>query len=213
MRQSAHICWTAGNGRICINEYRLCQLMNDPSITMHRALVFLPFFFIPLFINLHCPFDDSRDVQRNAVPARGIVSVSFASDTLSRLSCIFIRGASLHSPPGHPTHCSFPLFPNPGPSLFHFRHSHRSALNSLYNAAIARCRRATLDCRRGTTRGLCEFSACRARCVPVCVHVACCFPRENAIDGCLFVDVSRYRLRRLHYPRKRNRSRDDRFVR
>lgn len=36
------------------------RLTDDPSITMHHALAPFPFFLFLFFINLPCPFDDSR---------------------------------------------------------------------------------------------------------------------------------------------------------
>lgn len=96
---SVHICRTTRNGRIL---HKWVSIMPTDWRTIPQSLcatLSLLFHFLFLFfINLPCLFDDSRAVQRNAVPAALNCFSLFRSDTLSRLSCIFIRGASLHSP-------------------------------------------------------------------------------------------------------------------
>lgn len=105
---------------------------------------------------------------------RGIVSASFEA-TLCPVYRAYsyavhrcIRRYSVAIPPSYR---SSPLSPSPlSPALLYFRHSHRSALNSLYNARLsrARCRR-TNSTVAAAQRGLCECNACRApRYVPAC---------------------------------------------
>lgn len=161
--------------------------------TLSLLFHFLKFFFFlsisPVPLTIPVPYKGTQFRRR------GIVSASFEA-TLCPVYRAYSyavhrcrRRYSVAIPPSY----RFPLSPAPpSSSLLYFRYSHRSALNSLYNAGYrARVVDApTLDCRCGTTRPLrmqrmpraAPRTYLRARCV--------CFSHENAIDGRFVVDAS-----------------------
>jgi len=163
---------------------------DDPSITMRHTEHSLSFsIFYSFFLSI------SSVSLTILVPYKGtqfrrhwIVSVSFEATlcpVYRAYSYAVHRCIHRYSVAIPPSYHSFPLSLNP--SLLYFRHSHRSALNSLSTMpAIARVVDApTLDCRCGTTRPL------RMQRMPWYLRAHCvCFSHENAIDGRLFVDAS-----------------------
>lgn len=159
---------------------------------MHRALVSLCLFFLFLFLLISTVPLTIPVTYKGTQFRRAELFQSLSRATL----CPVYRAYSyavhrcIHRP-GHPIHRPFPLFPNPGPSLFHFRHSQRSALNSLSTMRLSRVVDAQPSTVVAAQRGLCECSACMPRALRTRLRARCvCFPHENAIDGCLFVDAS-----------------------
>lgn len=174
---NAHICRTIGNGRICINGYRLCRPTDRRSLDHYAPHSRCFSIFLFLFLSISpVPLTIPVPYKGTQFRRRGIVSASFET-TLSRLSCIFIRGASLHSPL-FGRYSSLLLFVSPIPrtspssSLLYFRYSHRSALNFLYNAGY-HTRVVDAPTLAAAQRGLCECNACRAP--RTCAHVVCAF--------------------------------------
>lgn len=171
-RWSAHICRTAGNGRICINGYRLCRPTDGRSLDHYAPhsrsfsiffILFFPYSFFHSFF-YQSPLSlwrfPCRTKERSSGGAELFQSLSkrhsvpFIVHIHTRCIVAFAAIRSLFLPPA----IRSPLSPaSPSSSLLHFRYSHRSALNSLYNARLSRAR-----CRRtnprlsgcGTTRPL-----------------------------------------------------------
>lgn len=171
------------------------RLTDDPSITMPPRS--FPIFFFHSFF--HSSFYQSPPVpltipaayKGTQFPAARNCFSLFRSDTLSRLSCIFIHGASLHSPVfGRYSSLLPPVSPIPRiPQLL------RSSTSVIVTEAHW-----TLSTMRGyrarvvdaPTLAAAQPRPLRIQRMPrIYLRARCvCFSHENAIDGRLFVDAS-----------------------
>lgn len=128
--RSAHICRTARNGLICINEYRLCEPTDRRSLD-HRVLslslalshsllfhLFIPLFLLISTVPLTIPVPYKGTQFRRAELFQSLSkrhSVPFIVHIHTRCIVAFTTRRSTLYPANPPPRPLLPLFRNPGP--------------------------------------------------------------------------------------------------